>query len=72
MDEQGKAIYQDVCYPVTKDFREKLYAEIERVYVEAKEKKQNQTKEQLNKLEIENKKGREGSIQIPIESLPFH
>lgn len=72
VDEQGKAIYQDVCYPVTKDFREKLYAEIERVYVEAKEKKQNQTKEQLNKLEIENKKGREGSIQIPIESLPFH
>lgn len=27
-DEQGKAVYQDVCYPVTKQFREKLYAEI--------------------------------------------
>ena len=25
VDEQGKPIYQDVCYPVTKDFREKLY-----------------------------------------------
>nr|WP_249303131.1 septation protein SpoVG family protein [Jutongia hominis] len=28
VDEQGKPIYQDVCYPVTKDFREKLYNEI--------------------------------------------
>ena len=27
VDEQGKPIYQDVCYPVTKDFREKLYNE---------------------------------------------
>ena len=27
-DEQGKAIYQDVCYPVTKEFREVLYGEI--------------------------------------------
>ena len=24
VDEQGKPIYQEVCYPVTKDFREKL------------------------------------------------
>lgn len=27
-DEQGKAIYQDVCYPVTKEFREVLYGEV--------------------------------------------
>ena len=27
-DEQGKTIYQDVCYPVTKEFREVLYGEI--------------------------------------------
>ena len=26
-DEQGKAVYQDVCYPVTKEFREVLYGE---------------------------------------------
>ena len=25
VDEQGKPIYQDVCYPVTKDFREDVY-----------------------------------------------
>ena len=29
-DENGKDIYQDICYPVTKEFREKLYSEIER------------------------------------------
>lgn len=31
-DEQGKAIYQDVCYPVTKKFREVLYGEIISLY----------------------------------------
>lgn len=45
VDEQGKAIYQDVCYPVTKEFREKLYAEIEREYHEAKDKKQEQARD---------------------------
>lgn len=49
MDEQGKPIYQDVCYPVTKEFREKLYAEIIREYERAKEKSQNQTKDNAEK-----------------------
>lgn len=31
-DESGKAVYQEVCYPVTKEFREKLYEEILAVY----------------------------------------
>lgn len=44
IDEQGKPIYQDVCYPVTKEFREKLYAEIVREYEQAKEKSRNQAK----------------------------
>lgn len=44
IDEHGKAIYQDVCYPVTKEFREKLYTEIVREYEQAKEKSQNQAK----------------------------
>ena len=38
VDEQGKPIYQDVCYPVTKDFREKLYNEIISEYEKAKDK----------------------------------
>lgn len=36
VDEQGKPIYQDVCYPVTKDFREKLYNEIISEYEKAR------------------------------------
>ncbi len=39
-DEHGKPIYQDVCYPVTKDFREKLYTEIEGQHQKAKEQAQ--------------------------------
>ena len=32
VNEQGKPIYNDICYPVTKEFREKLYAEILATY----------------------------------------
>ena len=28
MDENNKPIYQDLCYPITKEFREKLYMEL--------------------------------------------
>lgn len=38
MDEQGKAIYQDVCYPVTKELRKNLYGEIIEIYKEEKAK----------------------------------
>ena len=34
-DRNGKDIYQDLCYPVTKEFRARLYDEIERSYEEA-------------------------------------
>lgn len=37
-DENGKAIYQDVCYPVTKEFREKLYGKVMKEYEESREK----------------------------------
>lgn len=37
-DEQGKAVYQDVCYPVTKEFREVLYEEIIDSYNQEKSK----------------------------------
>lgn len=39
-DEQGKSIYQDICFPVTKDFREKLNQELIDGLEKAKEKKQ--------------------------------
>lgn len=42
-DEKCMDIYQDICYPVTKNFRAKLYGEIEKVYEEAKEKQRQET-----------------------------
>lgn len=65
LDEQGKAIYQDVCYPVTKEFREKLYAEIVREYEQAKEINQNQARENA-----ENKAGNMEKEQEK-EATPF-
>lgn len=46
VDEQGKAIYQDVAYPVTKEFREKLYGNIIEEYNKAKMQTQNQNQAQ--------------------------
>jgi DNA-binding cell septation regulator SpoVG len=45
VDEQGKAVYQDVCYPVTKEFREKLYSEIVSQYQQAKTKNEERAKD---------------------------
>ena len=45
VDEHGKPIYQDVCYPVTKDFREKLYNEIIAEYEKAKDKSNEKARE---------------------------
>ena len=49
VDEQGKPIYQDVCYPVTKDFREKLYNEIISEYEKAKDKSNERARESAEK-----------------------
>ena len=46
VDEQGKTIYQDVAYPVTKEFREKLYGNIIEEYNKAKMQTQNQNQTQ--------------------------
>ena len=68
-DENGKDIYQDICYPVTKDFREKLYSELERAYEEAKEKQQEQAKEQ--KQNKEQSKDKDRFLKTSGELLPF-
>lgn len=57
VDEQGKAIYQDVCYPVTKEFREKLYDEIINQYQKAKEQKESKSKEEAENQAKEQDKG---------------
>lgn len=39
VDKENRPIYQDVCYPITKQFREILYGEILKSYQKEKEKK---------------------------------
>ena len=60
LDEQGKAVYKDICNPVTGKFRDKLYSAILSSYEQAKEQskssvvgKLNENKEVINKQESE-------------------
>ena len=68
----GKDIYQDICYPVTKEFREKLYGEIERAYQEAKDKQKEESKD-TNSQDKSNDKDekKDGQAIGSGESLPF-
>ena len=64
VDEQGRAVYQDVCYPVTKEFREQLYGEIEKAYNEAIEKQRQEAQE---KSKGENEKSQDNNKNEFIE-----
>lgn len=55
-DEQGKSIYQDICFPVTKEFREKLYGAVRKSFEESKEKQ----KSGNDKEQTEPSAGRDG------------
>lgn len=66
-DEQGKAVYQEVCYPVTKEFREKLYAEIVKTYEQEKKKQQEQSQDRQQDKE----KTKDGFVQAPKQDTPF-
>ena len=70
VDAQGKPIYQDICYPVTKEFREKLYAEIEKAYQEAKEKQQEQAVKRAEDKKSETQ-DKDGFMKVSGEPLPF-
>lgn len=50
-DKEGKAVYQDICFPITKEFRERLYGEIVETY---KEEKVKATDEFQSKKDYEN------------------
>ena len=58
-DEQGKAVYQDVGYPVTKEFRKKLYDEIQQVYEHERQKKREKMQEQTQQRKQHTKEKRE-------------
>ena len=65
VDENGKSIYQDLCYPVTKEFREKLYGTILDTYKKEKEKSQ---KELANRMK-DQEQGKAESA--PVQETPF-
>lgn len=68
-DEQGKPVYQDVCYPVTKEFREKLYDEIQREYEKALEKKQEQVRDKAENQA--NEQSKDQFMKADGKDLPF-
>lgn len=68
-DENGRDIYQDICYPVTKDFRAKLYGEIEKAYDEAKEKQRQESDGIQQKAETV--KNTDRNKTSGAEALPF-
>lgn len=43
VDEHGVSVYKDVCNPITKEFREKLYGGIEEKYEEERGKQKKKT-----------------------------
>ena len=50
----GESNYRDIVYPITREFREKLYGEILNVYHEKKHEKEQKSKEPV-KSEIRSK-----------------
>lgn len=57
----GKPKYQDVCFPVTKEFREKLYDTIIAAYKQEKELAADQSKAKIvEKIENANRKVQTG------------
>lgn len=54
-DKDGRSVYQDVCYPVTKEFREELYGNVLQQYREAKNKGVKEKVDEPKKEENEKK-----------------
>ena len=52
-DENGKAIYKDLCYPVTREFREQLFGDILEVYEKECEKNREEFSDRMKEQEKE-------------------
>ena len=65
VDEQGRAIYQNVCYPVTKEFREKLYDALMDCYQQERDKAMNQGMEQATSQSMERAEMRQQDRNLP-------
>lgn len=74
VDENNKPIYRDICYPVTKEFREKLYGEILEMHQLEKEKRLQEgrplnRRERMQK-EMQEQEGKEEKEQGKKEQKP--
>lgn len=49
-DEKDKDVYQDICNPITKEFREELYGDILKAFEERNEKKDKSTEQTLAEM----------------------
>lgn len=67
----GKSEYQDICYPITKAFREKLYGAVTEAYELAKEElaKQQTTEKSEKKEKAADKDGK--WLEAPAGDTPF-
>lgn len=61
----GKPQYQDVCFPVTKEFREKLYAAIMDCYQQEKEKVMDQGRTQAETQSYQRTESRQSDRELP-------
>lgn len=62
----SKSQYQDVCFPMTKEFREKLYDALMDCYQQERDKAMNQGMEQATSQSMERAESRQ-----PDRNLPF-
>lgn len=68
-DQQGKDIYQDICYPVTREFRSVMYGEVVNAYEVAKEKVEEKKEDVVGDREKEY--DRDGFQEVEERELPF-
>lgn len=61
----GKSQYQDVCFPVTKEFREKLYDALMECYQQEKEKAMSQGMEQAASQSMARAESRQPDRELP-------
>ena len=60
VDENNKPVYRDICYPVTKEFREKLYGSILEMHQQEKEKRLNEGRPLNRREQMQQEMKKEG------------
>ncbi len=65
VDEAGKAVYKDICYPITKAFREMLQDSILEKFAEAVEMKKEMLEQETNSPFVEGEEPKQMEYEIP-------